>query len=548
MTRHHCPQGRQHRSGRLATLLLSSLLALPALALEGKEIPKPAVDDLNLYMPNSMVQVTLENKSKTGKLPDFLLSIQNYNLSIPGMTGVLHCGQHPATAVRTAPHPHSGSNTFDGAAAIHFGFVGNNKAGGTGPLFTLKNPDIAITTYERANKLNVGGYQRKFDGKPFTLNIPVGNLVKAGNLGSLDIQAEFTKRMEDFIAKGGSKMDFLRNNQQFEMQGHVTLEAACFSQVVFKAFHTKAFTVKVSYLGDKSLKYQAAVPTAGGGIQMPLQVDNATLAVNLGQKEAACPFDLTAQANVTFNQSPKQPMTYHYRFIENGKANAKWITAKLVGSNNVQLQHTITISKPEAPAPQLGSVKANAGQQPAQLPNTLKAQQGITLEVKTTDNNLRRASASYSAKCKDPVKATFKPKQEDTLPDLSTRTGLHLGNKQSAWGGSILLTDNDLQDVTARGCKVRYRYDVVNLGQGQAGESHSRLVVNGQPGDTVKIKALAPNQSQPAAGHVLLPSGTYTVSALIDVLNAEAESNEANVFSTKVTAPEKCGGSVPRVQ
>ena len=96
------------------------------------------MDDLNLYMPNSMVQVTLENKSKTGKLPDFLLSIQNYNLSIPGMTGVLHCGQHPATAVRTAPHPHSGSNTFDGAAAIHFGFVGNNKAGGTGPLFTLK--------------------------------------------------------------------------------------------------------------------------------------------------------------------------------------------------------------------------------------------------------------------------------------------------------------------------------------------------------------------------------------------------------------------------
>lgn len=535
------------QSALLFTTTALILSSPAAMALEGKDLVKPVIDDLDLFMPNSNVIVTLENASHSGQLNDFQLKIQNHTLTLNGMTGVLHCGKHEATAVKNPAPPHSGTATYNGAPSIHFGIVGNSTAAGTGALYTLKDPDIQITTYERSNKQNTQGYVKKVQGSPWNFSIPVNKLVKPGNAGSLDIAAEFEKRMNAFISGGGQKIDFLRQDQHFDMVGHVTLEAACFSVFPRKGFHTKPIQVSIKYIGDKTLKYGSTIPgQTDPTLNLPLQTSAVSLTVNPAKQEAPCPYDVAAVASLTFNQTPAKPLPYKVRFLEDGKPATPWMSKMLQGSNTAEITHKIRIG---ALTPNQSFANDNKAQQPAPLkPLTIgtKTPSLVSVEVMTDNNAIKKADAHYQATCKPKNTATFELGRNDK-PDLTSRVGISMGHQSASWGGKINLTVNDITDVTPRGCRVRYRYDVVNIGTGNATAFQNRLTVAGKQGDNATLPQLNVNQSQFASGVVLVTGGISQINIAIDSLQKIAESQENNnQFSVTVVAPDNCGGGTAR--
>lgn len=531
--------------------LAGMMTASPALmALEGKDLTKPEVDDLNLYMPNSQVMVTLENGSGSGKLSEFQLKIQNHTLTLNSMTGVLHCGQHSATAVKNGVPPHNGASNYDGAPRIHFGIVGNSQAASTGALYTVAAPDISITTYERSNKLNTKGYVKQVQGSPWNFSIPVNRLVKPGNAGSLDIAGEFDRRLQAFVKNGGKKIDFLRQDQHFDMVGHVTLEAACFSVMPRKAFHTRPFQVSVKYKGDTSLKNDPAIPVPGNPqVKLPFQASNVELSVSPDKITAPCPFDVIAKARIGFNQSPAAAQQYQVRFLEDGKPATPWQTRSLQGTNVAEVTHTIRIGALTVKPALVSIGKANAGNAPTPakpLGVGINKVPTVSVEIKTTGETAKRADAQYHAQCLPKNVTTFNP-TESGAADLTSRTGILLGTQSSPWNGKLVLGPSDIAEITQRGCHVRYRYDVVNIGTADAGSFQNRLLRAGQQIDNATLPSLAQNQIQYAAGVALIPAGTSVLTVAIDSMQQISELQENNnQFAVTVVAPESCGGTPAR--
>lgn len=293
-------------------------------------------------------------------------------------------------------------------------------------------------------------------------------------------------------------------------------------------------------------------PTLPPAQQASMQIKHVAVVADPKNYNGMCPAKMTFKGTIN-TEGPGGEV--QYRFLANGKPISDFKT-KNIAAGKRSTQVLLTESLESAATPQAlpekskGVMAQNQGGMQAQIPMGMMPTEKVTLQVKR-GNQIRTAEDSYTIKCQQLKVASFVPAAPVSpagKPDLTSRQGITLGKKSSSWGGQLILNQSDFTQTTPRGCFARFRYDVVNIGSADATGFNSRLRLSGKQPHTENNMALTKNQSKNVSGSILLPAGSYPVTASIDDGKAINESNENNnTFKVMVTVPESCGGgNTPR--
>lgn len=281
---------------------------------------------------------------------------------------------------------------------------------------------------------------------------------------------------------------------------------------------------------------------------VPMQIKHVAVVADPKNYSGMCPANMKFKGTIN-TEGPGGEI--QYRFLTNGKpitgfiaktipegqkSTSVWVTKSLEPENTPQGQQ---------PAKPKGLLAKNQGGMQAQVPMGMMPTEKVTMEVKR-DNQIRTAEGSYTIKCQQATLIPgLVPMNTDGKPDLTSRQGIRIGNKSSSWGGNLILSKTDFINATARGCSARFLYDVVNIGKTKAMGFNSRLRINGKQIHLKNNMAINKNQSKNVSGTVLLPVGTYQITASIDDGKSVEETKETNnVFKVTVTVPSNCGGGV----
>lgn len=524
--------------------LLSSLMAGQVLA-SGSNLP--VVEEVTLNLGNPQAILPLENASKSGKISDFKIKTAATHIQFAGLSGKLACG----VLQGTRPHPARPSGK-GGKPVLYYGVVSEQiKAG----LYSVDSPEFTIDSYERVSKYKSKGHKKISTGNaPYTFKIPVSKMTKAGVETSIDPVIAFNTAMQKYMNQGGTKLDFLKNDQLIILPAYLSLRAECWSSYGHYAYDVKPVSVVLSYKGDKTLKYTTTVQTGdNNAVKLPLYVTDASIHVMPGQTIGQCPRKIAAKAVIKFNQKPEKKRLYKARFLEDGVPATEWYELGLRKKSEVPLVHYITVKEDKKQAGGNKVLSKATGNQTGpvlNLPQVIKNKPTVAIEVKADGNSHRMAVAQYVANCLQPLKA--KPSIADpkeNKPDLTSRIGMKIGNKTTSWGGSLILDATDFTSVTSRGCKARFKYDVVNIGKADASGFNSRLRRSGTSAHLQSAMQLKKGQTKNVSGSLLLAAGTYPITASIDDAKTVSEARENNnVFKVMVTVPQICGGAKPRPQ
>ncbi len=507
----------------------------------------PHVEEVKLNLGNPQAILSLKNGSVSGKISDFKLEMINKHITFAGLSGKLVCGDH-GPLVRGAPTKPTSPH---GKPILRYGIV-NDVINSS--HYSVDHSEFTLDIYKRKGSAKWKGHKKIATGNgPYTFKVPVSKLKQPGKETSLDVVQYFNNRMQDYINNGGNKIDFLRNDQLFVVPAFLTLQAGCFSQIHRIAYDVKQVSVALSYSGDKSLKYTPTVQTGDTGtVQTPLQVTDVDIAVTPGTSTGQCPRKIPAKAKIKFNQAPKMARNYQYRFLEEGTPVSGWKTLALKDKSWAKLTHMISVekdNKPQAGNKKLGKKAPGNGQATQlNLPQQIKQKSTVAIEVKADGNSKKMAVAQYIANCA-PAKKGIVGLDLNTKPDLTSREGIAIGMKSTAWGGTLVLDKSDFTTVTPRGCRARFAYDVVNIGEAMASGFNSRLRRSGQNAHLKSGMTLGKHTSTKVSGNILLTSGTYPVTASIDDGKTVSETKENNnVFKVMVVVPKECGGGRSRPQ
>ena len=267
--------------------------------------------------------------------------------------------------------------------------------------------------------------------------------------------------------------------------------------------------------------------------------------------QGICPAELAVKANITSNDLGG---SFEYRFLEDGKAMGGW-KQKAVdkGQVNTLLTHTISITPakietPKGPQGFQGNIQnGNQGNAQAIPPMQQVPTRKVSVEVRRDKQSMSDVQI-YQATCKTAniSVATFNP-QPVALPDLTSRAGITIGTKSSPWGGSLSLSKADAVSTDPRSCKFRFRYDVVNIGKADSGNTSHKLSKHMSTLHTANNFAVDKNQSRNVSGHIMLQPGQYELTASLDESKTVTELQETNnIFKVMVSVDDDCGTSLPQ--
>ena len=297
-------------------------------------------------------------------------------------------------------------------------------------------------------------------------------------------------------------------------------------------------------------KLTPAMPLLKANLIPKFELKTVNLSMPKTNYKGLCPADLKVNALIKTNSAGG---SFKYRFLEDGTPVTGWINR--VFNKNKTSTNVIHHVKAEAPKvlPQQPKGFQMQGQGNAQLNPQLQQAptRKVGIQVKTGEQQISDIH-EHSVTCitpkitqfggdKSPVRATLRPLGK---PDLTSRVGITIGSTSSAWGGMLMLSANEALSNNARGCRFRFKYDVVNLGKADSGPATHKLrkggtVIHTKHGFTVKK-----NQSKNVSGHITLPHGNYSLSASIDDAKSVAELKENNnKFNVTVKVDQSCGGS-----
>ncbi len=506
----------------------------------------PTVEGLSLNIGNPQAILPLENQSKSGKISDFKIKASTTHIQFAGLSGKLTCG------VLQGTRPHPSSPTGDGGRPVLYYGVMSEQI--QAALYSVKSPDFTIDAYERKSKRAWQGHKKVFSGNgPYTFKIPVSKLTKAGVETSIDPAAVFERALQKHVEEGGDKLEFLRNNQVIVVPAYLSLRAGCWSSYDHRAYDVKPVSIALSYKGDKTLKYSTTIETAdNNAVKLPLYVKDVDIKVTPTVSTGQCPRKLPAKASITFNRAPANTRPYKLRFLEDGKPVTAWQEYGLRKRSTASITHNILVEenkqKGNGNQKKLGKASGSKSQVALNVPQVIKNKSTVAIEVKADGKSSRMAVAQYEAKCLKPLKMKQDmADQKSDKPDLTSRSGIMIGSKTSAWGGKLVLEKSDFTAVTPRGCKARFKYGVVNIGKADAAGFNSRLRINGKSGHLQLVMQVNKGSAKNVSGTLLLPAGTYPLTVSIDDAKTVAEIKENNnVFKVKVTVPAICGGGSPR--
>ena len=280
---------------------------------------------------------------------------------------------------------------------------------------------------------------------------------------------------------------------------------------------------------DKYIALTTPTPPKAPPRAIPkLELTYVDIALNKTKHVGTCPVNLKATAMVKTN---KVAGDFDYRFLIDGKPASNWKKAQAKkGIPTVKFFHNFVHKASKAAGGNQGNFKAQ---------NTTHK---INIQIKNGNKTLSDFK-DYSVDCKTPKIAKLVKAEK---PDLTSRKGITIGGQSSHWGGSLNLAMSDTLSTSPRGCKVRFKYDVLNLGSKNVKPATNRLRIGNKSIHSISNFKLNKNQSKNVSGQILLPQGNYDLFARIDESkNVDEKKENNNTFKVRVNVPEQCGGKTP---
>ena len=252
------------------------------------------------------------------------------------------------------------------------------------------------------------------------------------------------------------------------------------------------------------------------------------ITMNKTKHVGTCPVNLKATAMVKTN---KVAGDFDYRFLIDGKPASNWKKAQAKkGMPTVKFVHNFVHKASKA-------AEGNQGNFQVQNPT-----HKVNIQIKNGNKTLSDFK-DYSVDCITPKIANLVTTEK---PDLTSRKGITIGGQSSNWGGSLNLKMTDSLSTSPRGCKFRFKYDVLNLGSKNIKPATNRLRIGNSAIHSVNNLKLNKNQSKNMSGHILLPQGNYDLFARIDESkNVDEKKENNNTFKVRVNVPKQCGGHTP---
>ncbi|WP_303609637.1 CARDB domain-containing protein [Gilvimarinus sp. 2_MG-2023] len=265
------------------------------------------------------------------------------------------------------------------------------------------------------------------------------------------------------------------------------------------------------------------------------------ISMNKTNYQGVCPAELPVKAVVTAN-----PMggKFQYRFIKNGQPEHHWKEYTLAkNQTQAHLNHSLSIKQESAQSnTSLNKKIQQPGQSQVNQPLQQVPLRSVSIEVKRPGQQLSDIQ-QFQATCAEPkmVQATYNPSTQ--LPDLASRVGFTLGTVSAPWGGHIKVAANDAVESSMRGCKFRFKYDVINIGSADSAPSVQRLSGGGAL-HTASNFTVSKGSSRNVSGHVLLKPGQHVLVASLDHTKQISEIKENNnLYRVRVTVDQNCSGA-----
>lgn len=294
---------------RLALITVSALLALqgPALALKPSTQGEPFVEHVSLNPPAPAGVVTLRNTSGSKQADKVRLEPESPVLNL-SLSANVKC-------VKDKHVEFSQAKAYFGPAIMAGGSIDSSKA------LHEASYDPSFTVWDGVGN----GKWNTEAGNGSTFDVPL-NAVRNGPANiAFDPAAEFNQRLEEHVAKGGNRLTFLQQPQEFIVARVVSLGGWCQKDGISRSGVNSVFLkIKVRYPGQPDLLPAVELNGQLGqgmpsqiGQNLPMKLVSATFQPNMPDYIGACPPAQDPVIRVNYSGSGKGLVRFS---IEDGSA------------------------------------------------------------------------------------------------------------------------------------------------------------------------------------------------------------------------------------
>ena len=534
-------------------LVFGSLFAtIMATQADAKITSENAVKEIKFDLETTAVLIEMENVSGTTNPVDFQLDYVTQTVSFNNIKSDVWCGYIQLPQKEKTLHRNDLSELWlgEGGTPQHFEPDRRNM------IYGINYPSVTPNYWELKNAINTSEYELAKRGLWFDFEIPIEKLTDPVDLDAahVDGQALFNHALQEHIDEGGDRLSFLRNDQAFVVDVPMTMAGACVNQDYdyqpYFNYETQNVKFVFRYTGDKSLKYEPAVPTGGGnGIQNKLKIAETNITVNPNTSTGVCPRNINAVARLDFTFSPNNQRELNYRFLENGKPTTVWKSVDVVDQDSIEIPYDIQVNtgteQNKTKTPFANKISGHGISVVENQDLGLQQKSVVAIQVQLEGSEYLETE-QYEAYCVKPKLVQLSPGfGQNGKPDLISRGDIQIGQTSIPWGTSMELDLDDASSVGERGCTFRYAYEVSNVNKAAAEHFESDLVIPNRILISDNIDELAGQSHKRLSGAIVLPQGNYDLRAIIDASDQIDETDESN-NSPKVSlrVPSECGGSL----
>lgn len=237
-----------------------------------------------------------------------------------------------------------------------------------------------------------------------------------------------------------------------------------------------------------------------------------------------CPVDITAEGMLLATET----VTVQYRWLYQGTM-GKIATLRL---NKNKPETVTTIFKNIGNTPQVDTLilSSNRSTKPSAASLYTATVQLLSLPMGELDWSKARTSAPVTYRTECETDARFET--QDPSPakaDLVPGPGFTMAGANTPWGSALAIDASPFQ-AARRGykCSLPFTYELINLGEAEAGTSQARLFGGSLTLNSQSIGKLAPAEKVSITDNVYLSDGRHDLGIRVDDSDQVAEINESN--------------------
>ena len=268
-----------HTIRSLIPLLALLSLQGPALALKPATQGEPYVDHVSIKPPAPAAVVTLHNTSSSPHADQVSLAPQSPTLRL-SLGANVKC-------IKDKHVEFSHARAYFGPATMNGGEIDSSQ--------TLHSAayDPSFTVWDGVGN----GKWNTEAGNASTFDVPLDALRNGPNHIAFDPVAEFQQRLDQHVAKGGDRLQFLQQDQSFNIGRVVSVGGWCRQDGTARSGVNSAFVnIQVRYVGQPGLRNKpqlnaqlGGAPAQGINQNLPMQLTSATFQPNMPDHVGSCP-------------------------------------------------------------------------------------------------------------------------------------------------------------------------------------------------------------------------------------------------------------------